>query len=242
MNHPYELLADLLDGTLDEGDLAGVQAHLDSCATCRQDVAAATEGERAARSLPVEDPPTDLHQRVVRAGGGPGTTAQGTPRWYRWAGVAAAAAVVGGIAIALPHVGDGSNDGVAPLAGESVGLAEDASGSEDVAVSQEDRNYDAEGLEALARSAGNTPGPMAASTAGAEAARATDAVRCVSRAFESQPSGRLTRLIRARFEGEEAYIAVYLAGPGAGEPPDTAEVWAASSKDCTVLSFASARI
>jgi hypothetical protein len=46
-------------------------------------------------------------------------------------------------------------------------------------------------------------------------------------------------MIQARFEGEEAYIAVYLEGPGAGEPPDTVAVWAAS-KDCTVLSFAEA--
>lgn len=30
MNHPYELLADLMDGTLDEGDLAEVQGHLDA--------------------------------------------------------------------------------------------------------------------------------------------------------------------------------------------------------------------
>ena len=60
--------------------------------------------------------------------------------------------------------------------------------------------------------------------------------------LRDQQSGRLTRLIRARFEGEEAYIAVYLEGPGAGEPPDTATVWAASSESCMVLSFAEARI
>lgn len=247
MNHPYELLADLLDGTLDEGDLAGVQAHLDACASCRRDVDDATKGERAARSLPVEDPPTDLHQRVVRAGGGRGipgrgTPGQGTPGWYRWAGVAAAAAAVVAIAIALPNVGEGSNEGSAPLAGDSAGLAEDASVAGELGIRQEDRDYDAAGLEALARSAGNTPDPMAASGAAAEAARATDAVRCVTQAFDGQQSGRLTQLIRARFEGEEAYIAVYLEGPGAGEPPDTVSVWAASSKDCTVLSFASARI
>ena len=238
MNHPYELLADLLDGTLDEGDLAGVQAHLDACASCRQDVADATRGERAARSLPLEVPPTDLHQRVVRAGGGRG----GTPTWYRWAGVAAAAAVVVAIAIALPNVGGEPGQDAATLAEDSAGFAEDASAAGELGIRQEDRNYDAAGLEALARSARNTPDPMAASAAGVEAARATDAVRCVTQAFEGQQSGRLTQLIRARFEGEEAYIAVYLEGPGAGEPPDTVAVWAASSKDCTVLSFASARI
>ena len=39
MNHPYEQLADLLDGTLDEETLAGVQSHLETCAACRDDVA-----------------------------------------------------------------------------------------------------------------------------------------------------------------------------------------------------------
>ena len=89
-----------MDGTLDEGDLAGVQAHLDTCASCRRDMADATAGARAARSLPVEDPPADLHRRVVGSGGG-----RGAPVWYRWAGVAAAAAAVVAIAIALPNVG-----------------------------------------------------------------------------------------------------------------------------------------
>jgi hypothetical protein len=63
----------------------------------------------------------------------------------------------------------------------------------------------------------------------------------VTRAFDEQPAGRLARLIRARFEGEEAYIAIYLEGSGADEPPDTVAVWAASVDDCTILSFASAR-
>jgi len=237
MNHPYELLADLLDGTLDEADLAGVQAHLDTCASCRRDLADAPVGARAARSLPVMDPPADLHRRVVSGGGG-----RGIPVWYRWAGVAAAAAAVVAIAIALPNVGGGPDEDAAGLSADTASSAE-LSGPTDLAVSEEDRNYDAAGLEALARSAKDTPGPMAPNVAGAESTRdASMAVRCVTQAFDDQQTGRLTQLIRARFEGEEAYIAVYLEGPGAGEPPDTVAVWAASSKDCTVLSFASARI
>ena len=86
MNHPFEQLADLMDGTLDERELAGVQAHLDSCATCRQDIHLATHGARAARSLPVEDPPPDLHRRGVGAGGG-----RGTPGGDRWGGAGASA-------------------------------------------------------------------------------------------------------------------------------------------------------
>ena len=52
MNHPHEQLADLLDGTLDEETLAGVQSHLETCASCREDVAHAAAGRDAARSLP----------------------------------------------------------------------------------------------------------------------------------------------------------------------------------------------
>ncbi|MCD6020540.1 MAG: hypothetical protein K0R20_250 [Actinomycetia bacterium] len=238
MNHPYEQLAALMDGTLDERELAGVQAHLDLCATCRQDVDLATHGARAARSLPVVDPPPDLHRRVVGAGGG-----HGTPAWYRWAGAAAAAAAVIAIAIALPNVGSDPDRGeVSSLAGEdSAATVESGPVGGDVVISEEDRDYDAAGLEELARSAraSRRDAPNAAGGAGQDA---TAAVGCVSRAFGDQQAGRLTRLIRARFEGEEAYIAVYLEGPGAGEPPDTVAVWAASTEDCSVLSFASARI
>jgi len=237
MNHPYELLADLLDGTLDEADLAVVQAHLDSCASCRRDVADARLGIRAARSLPVEDPPADLHRRVVGAEG-----RRGTPAWYRWAGVAAAAAAVVAIAIALPDVGDGSKEEAGGVVADTASAPEFTAPTGDVVVSQEDKDYDAQALEDLARAAAAERSEQASNAAGSAALDATAAVRCVTRAFDDQQSGRLTRLIRARFEGEEAYIAVYLEGPGAGEPPDTATVWAASSESCMVLSFAEARI
>jgi Putative zinc-finger len=235
MNHPYELLADLVDGTLDEGDLAGVQAHLDSCASCRRDVDDATAGSRAARSLPVEDPPADLHRRVVGAGSG-----RSAPSWYRWAAAAAAAATVVAIAIALPDVGDGSKEEAGGVAADTTSAPEFSAGTGDVVVSQEDKDYDAQALEDLAKSATAARSETAPNAAGAAALDATTGVRCVAQAFDGRPPGRLTRLIRARFEGEEAYIAVYLEGPGAGEPPDTATVWAASSESCMVLSFASA--
>ena len=238
MNHPFEQLADLMDGTLDERELAGVQAHLDLCATCRQDIDLATHGARAARSLPVENPPPDLHRRVVGAGAG-----RGTPTWYRWAGAAAAAAAVIAIAIALPNVGsDPRRDGVSTLAGEdSQAAVESDPVGGDVVVTHEDRDYDAPGLEELARSA-RASSQLAPNAEGGSRQDAAAAVTCVSQAFGDQQAGRLTRLIRARFEGEEAYIAVYLEGPGAGEPPDTVAVWAAAADDCSVLSFASARI
>jgi anti-sigma factor RsiW len=239
MNHPYEQLADLVDGTLDEDDLAGVQAHLDTCASCREDLAHATAGRENARSLPQAAPPADLHGRVVVAAGGRG---HGAPTWYRWAGVAAAAAVVIAIAIALPNVGGSDDKRAAEDSAAQVAAgaeAQDAGSGRQVEVV--DKNYDAKDLERLARDTGSETTALGAAPE-TNALDHAGAARCVSQAFDEQPVGRLARLIQARFEGRSAYIAVYLEGPGAGEPPDTAVVWAAAKDDCTILSFASARV
>jgi hypothetical protein len=243
MNHPFELLADLVDGTLDEGGLVEVQAHLDVCPTCREDVAHARAGRDAARSLPQVDAPAELHRSVVAAAGGQGPGKQGTPAWYRWAGVAAAAALVVTIAIALPNVGGGEADRATE---DSQGTMATGTESGDAAsgrqVELQDVDYDATELEQLARAAGAVPAALSEANASPVTRADPAAARCVDRAFEEQPAGRLARLILARFEGRDAYIAVYLEGPGANEPPDTAAVWVASKDDCSILSFASARI
>ncbi|MGI8617320.1 MAG: hypothetical protein ACR2L4_11180, partial [Actinomycetota bacterium] len=161
---------------------------------------------------------------------------------YRWAGVAAAAAVVVTIAIALPNVGGGEmgrntqEDSQGTMAAEP---AEDVAGGQ---VELQDENYDATELEQLARAAGADPSAQAVEANAPQTGADPAAARCVRRAFDEQPAGTLTRLIHARFEGREAYIAVYLEGPGANEPVDTAAVWVAARDDCTILSFASARI
>jgi hypothetical protein len=240
MNHPYELLADLVDGTLDEGDLAGVQAHLDVCPACREDVAHASAGREAARLLPQVTAPAELHQRVIVAAGGRGAPGQ-APGRYRWAGVAAAAAVVVAIAIALPNVGGGGAiDSPGENSRETMAGAEAQDANSGGRVELQDENYDATELRELARAGG------AASAVEANAPQVTSAdpsaARCVSEAFDEHPVGRLARLILARFESRDAYIAVYLEGPGADEPPDTAAVWVAAKDDCSILSFASARI
>ena len=246
MNHPYDLLADLMDGTLDEGDLAGVQAHLDVCASCREGLSHATAGRQAARSLPQATAPTDLHQRIAAEAGGRGraTPSQGIPAWYRWAGVAAAAAVVVAVAIALPNVGDGA--GGSRATGDAQRPMEAGAESEDSVsgrqVEVQDVNYDPKGLEQLARSVHADAAQIVEAAPNATLADPVGAARCVSQAFDEQPVGRLARLIQARFEGRAAYIAVYLEGPGADQPPDTAVVWVASKDNCTILSFASARI
>jgi hypothetical protein len=148
------------------------------------------------------------------------------------------------IAIALPNVGGGDADrspegaqGPMSTGAEEMQDAGSGSGTE---VEVQDVNYDAKDLEQLARRASSD----SASSVGSGAPTRDDptAATCVSRAFDEQPVGRLARLIQARFEGRDAYIAIYLEGPGADEPPDTAAVWVAAKDDCSILSFASARI
>ena len=245
MNHPYELLADFIDGTLDEGDLAGVQAHLDDCASCREDIAHATAGREAARSLPQETAPTDLHQRIVTAAGGDG---HGTPGWYRWAGVAAAAAVVVAVAIALPS---GGGDAELPGSGENATAAVDAVGgqeagtvsAENVATSVQDRDYSDEDLQQLASASRSEALSSAQEDAPtSEIADPASAVRCVAQATQEGATGRLTRLIQARFKGRDAYIAVYLEGPGADQRHALVALWVAARDNCSLLSLAFSRI
>jgi anti-sigma factor RsiW len=242
MNHPSELLADLVDGTLDADARAGVDAHLATCATCREDLFAATAGREAARSLVPAPLPANLRDRIVATAGGRGDAGapSGPPRWYRWAGVAAAAALIAVIAISLPEGGKGAaeravEDAAAPAQG-TMGAAPGVP-----LEVREDVNYGERDLVRLATAATrdvaslSSPGTDATSVEDAE-----EASDCIAEAFEGQPSDRLVRLIRARFGGRPAYLAVYLEGPGAGQEDDTAVVWVAAVDDCTVLSFAQA--
>ena len=241
MNHPYEQLADLLDGTLDEEHLAGVQSHLDACASCRDDVAHATAGREAARSLPQAAAPAELHRDVVLAAGGRG---HGSPTWYRWAGVAAAAAVVVAIAIALPNVGDGGKQRAAEdtAASAEVQAAEGgARANDDVTFAVEDKNYDEKALQQLVSSSADAASSEQAPLAG-DARTDPAAVRCVEKAVPDEASGRLSRVIQARFQRRAAYIGLYLEGPGAGQQPDLVAAWVAARDDCSFLSAAFAKI
>jgi Putative zinc-finger len=243
MNHPSELLTDLMDGTLDADDRARVEAHLDTCPTCREDLAAAAAGRRALRGLGTAPAPADLGDRVAAAAGGD-AAAGGPPRWYRWAGVAAAAALVAVIAVSLPDVG-GEPAGERVAGGQEAAdsLVGPTSTEESVALEiREDVDYQQEDLAGLAEEA-RRPTAVAGAESGAVDSQASGrASACITGAFEEQPSGRIVRLIQARFEGRRAYVAVYLEGPGADQDPDTATVWVAALDDCSILSFAQARI
>jgi hypothetical protein len=199
----------------------------------------------ALRGLRAERVPADLHHRVVASAGGRGAAAGRASRWTRWAGVAAAAAAVVAIALALPDLGEDATPAETEAAGAQdaadagqEGLAAPSPGG--VTLEVQDRDYDADSLQRLARD----PAATTAQTVSAEGAMrgSPEALRCITQAFEAQPTGRLTRLIEADFQGRRAYIAVYLEGRAAGRQADTAVAWVAARDDCTILSVAQARI
>lgn len=253
MTHPEDRLADYVDGTLDPTERAAVDAHLATCGRCHGEVAAATGARTALASIPEVPPPLGVASaaldlanatkgtRVRRAGTEP-------PRWYRFAGVAAAAAaalVV--LTLVLPHVGGGGGPKRAADRAEGPASALTTPGPElSGALEIQDTDYDQASLTALVATFGAAQGsavPSAPAPAGGAAtATATGtpqqtqkALACVAKAVPAE-HGTLVRLIEARFEGKPAYIAVFLEGPGAGQPPDSAAVWVISTKTCSILS------
>jgi anti-sigma factor RsiW len=254
MNHPSDLLMDLVDGSISPEDRGVVDAHLASCASCRQDVALAVAARDALRSLPAPDVPLGLGDAAIAEAEqrarevapavaplrGRGGRAE-APAWYRWAGAAAAAAAILMIVVvALPDVGvdDRSTAETADAGGEATTVA--ASGLE-----VQDVDYDTAAVQALALAYGAGDGrtvpPDAEYATGAVVPAADtrgfdEALDCVEGAIPDLEGSQPVRLIEARFEGTPAYLAVYLSGPGAGEPADTATVWVVARDTCEIVS------
>ncbi|HZD18646.1 MAG TPA: hypothetical protein VE669_10945, partial [Actinomycetota bacterium] len=106
---------------------------------------------------------------------------------------------------------------------------------------QRDVRYDDAGLDSLARQAAERT--TAGDNAGEESALGSvlDCLR-TSGAPIDEPADVLVRLIEARYLDTSAYLAVFLEGPGAGQPPNHAVVWVAAVDDCRFLSAASRKI
>ncbi|MGH2678385.1 MAG: anti-sigma factor family protein, partial [Actinomycetota bacterium] len=71
--HPEILLAEYADGTLTPQAEAEVEAHLAECATCREELALATEARAALGSLPEVPAPEGLTLNVRRRASRPRT-------------------------------------------------------------------------------------------------------------------------------------------------------------------------
>jgi hypothetical protein len=257
MTHPEELLADYVDGTLSAQEQAAVEAHVAGCPRCSRETALASSARSALRSLEEVPAPEDIGSRAIEEAEGAGSAAAagGTPRWYRVGGVVGA--VAAGLLVftlVLPRIGqNSSDDGGAAIAeagreSEKTTLVGDATG-----IEIQHRNYDNTSLSDL------TTSYVAADSSGVGAAEATNAspasvpfvlgsqaqtdkaLACIVQSA-SDEKGDLIRLIRARFEGTPAYLAVFTDGPGANQPPDTVTVWVFATDDCAILSFSSGQL
>jgi hypothetical protein len=116
--HPEELLADLVDGALEDRDRERVEEHLSRCERCRQEVALARRARQELSGLPEVDVPAGLDLAVRRE-------ARRSPSRRVWA-IAGAAAVAAGILaggivlVSQGILGGESEQAAAPSAPEEV--------------------------------------------------------------------------------------------------------------------------
>jgi hypothetical protein len=254
MTHPEELLAGYVDGTLSAQERAGVEAHVGGCARCSREIGLATSARSALRSLEEVPAPADIGSLAIQeASGSRAAAAEGTPRWYRVGGlVAAVAAGLLVFTLVLPHVGQSDDSGggdqrALSAAERDTGLGKFSAGASGIEIQHE--NYDNTSLTALISSiAAEDSSGGAAGAASAPVALATGSQAQVDKALacivQSAPgeTGDLKRLIRARFDGTPAYLALFTEGPGAGQPADRAIIWVFATDDCRILSSSFAQL
>ena len=264
MSHPDDLLADYVDGTLDERGRADVDSHLLGCERCRGEVGEARSARAALAEVEELPVPFGVTGPVLAEAGRRFERRRGIA-WdrFRWAaGLAAAAAIVVVVVLSL---GDGDSRNAALPAAGGTG-ATGATGTESAGAAspgpirflglerQPDVNYDDAGIRAVASQAAGTlvsaeagagQGETAFASAAQDAAtRTSDAKHCVDQSGLDlgDPRDDLIRLIEAEYRGTPAYIAVFAEGPGAGQPPDHIVVWVVATDDCRILTTASQRI
>jgi len=258
VSHPIDLLAPYVDGSLEPSELEVIDAHLRSCARCRNEVAAAGAARQALREMPTRQGP-DLAAGFTAERLPDHLTPPSSPRapWSKLAPVLAAAAVLALVALVVPRLG-GSSDDVGRAADD---LAEGGAGARPpLRLQIESTDYDHEtlGEAASAYVAAARAEPAAgAGEAGTEDAmgdaptaaegrfagpgRTDRAVACLDRAFPGYP-GEVVEVKRAEFEGTPAFIGYVLEGPGGDAPPVTLSIWVADAGDCSILSLISARL
>lgn len=268
MKHPGPLLADYLDGTLAPTERAAVDAHLASCAACREEVRLARAGHELAAGLPEPAAPPGLgdaaveEARRIAAERSPevaaleGARPRPRPTSARWVAVAGAAAVVVLIAVAAPRIGQ---PGAQPQSAAGAATAISFPKATTVEVQHANVTFDSLGsaAQALRSSAGGAAGaaapeasagqpPVAMPTADGSMKsvpeRLPAATQCLEQAFPDEATGTLTRVVLARYEGRPAYFGLFAVGPGAGLPPTQLLLLVASVHGCDLLAQHSIRL
>ncbi len=253
MNHPVEVLAAYVDASLTSSERMAVDEHLSACDRCRAEVAQAMGARRHLREMPDVVVPSDLGGPAMKEWA-KATPRSGQPRWTKVVPFAAAAAIVGLLAITLPRIG-GSADDASSAAGPADSEAA-IDPPKDLRLEVVDTDFDSAALQdeasdfAARRGAAQGAGEIAGdalfaspppSVRLADRSRTSQALQCLRTAFAGHP-GRPIRLVQAAFQGTPAYLAYVVEGPGAGQAPDTLSIWVADRRACSVLSLTAARL
>jgi len=83
--------------------------------------------------------------------------------------------------------------------------------------------------------------PLPLQDAATDPSQLPSATACLNNAFDT-PSGTLSRVILASYQGQPAYLGVYLIGPGAELPPTLLQLNVASVHGCRPLGQTTARL
>jgi hypothetical protein len=254
MTHPEEHLSGYVDGTLATDERAEVDAHLATCATCREEIELSTRAVTMLRELPEVPVPFGTTRPVMAEAGKQRTSRTRRSRGGRtqWAaGLAAAAVLVAVVALALPRVGrearteSAAKGGVPAAPTRAPGMEAALSGAVPLEL-QPNADYDATKLERLADSSAQRAGFNATlaspSAEDASAGKAEGAAACLARPGGLTGQDRLLRLIQARYQGTPAYLGIYLEQPGAGQPADRIVILVVARQDCSILSFSYKRL
>ena len=258
-DHPEQLLAGYADGTLSDVERAEVEAHLSTCGRCRDESALAARAIAELQTIRQEPVPlgvmSPVREEIARR------AAQHRPRGLSERVVLAAVGAVAAVFVALlattvlPNLG-ASSGGVTSAGGaaEAASPAPRASGTRAPAPSKvvlqtQSTNYDDAALAALAEqtASGASTARFSSGTALADAAASAPTtlsgpLSCVARGAEVEPQDRLVRLIRAKYHGTPAYIAVFVTTPPSGQQTHTVLVWVVGTQNCDFLQFTSKRI
>jgi hypothetical protein len=259
--HPEELLAAYVDGSLADRALADVEKHLAECGSCREDVRLAEAARLRLRALPEVDVPAASGRALVHALDHEGATARapraseagepgGRPRrgdGGRWlAGLAAAAAIVGLIAVALPRLSSNESSGSSTARASNEQAADAAApapgGSGPPIVERQDTDYEPADVAALADAAARAP-TSGAAPEGAESRQppgAEQAIACIRRWASAAQGATTTRVIEATYQGRPAYLGVARQTPP-GEGSDRILVWVLAREACELISFTQRR-
>jgi hypothetical protein len=244
--HPDELLAELVDGTLDERDRARVEAHLTSCASCRDELHLARRSAAAVSGLPALDAPPGLTRAVVDR-----ARPTRVPRAWAWVAAPAAAAVVAlAIWAAVAGGGGGGVPNRAEASGAGGGGVQAApQPATDRRVHVSNQNFTPARIQTLAgdlasrgarRDVLTSGGAPATRTKSAQAALVGgNPIACITSTAHPTEADHLLEVLVARFEGTPAFVAVFVHRPGGGQPPNLLTIWVASQRGCRLLHYAS---